>query len=125
MVKISDGKTELTVTKGAFHNFYERLGFAILDGAGEVFSPGEETTHPEHENTESEEIPQEDEDDTDPVDGTYEEEPEDEEIDLSEIPLSEQDFYQLQDYADQLGLDHRGLRSKKELRALIRAHLKG
>lgn len=47
----------------------------------------------------------------------------DEEVDLSEIPLSEMDFYQLRDYADQLGLDHKGLRSKKELRALIKSNL--
>ena len=41
-------------------------------------------------------------------------------MNLSEIPLSEMDFYQLQDYAEQLGLDYEGIRSKKELRALIR-----
>ena len=46
-----------------------------------------------------------------------------EQVDLSEIPLSEMDFYQLSDYADQLGLDHRGIRSKKELRLQIKQHM--
>ena len=127
MVKISNGTTELEVTFGAYKNFFQRLGYAILSRTGEVFTSGEETTQPDDETTQDEEISQEDEEPTDTPD---EAEPEDdydepEEQDLSEIPLSEQDFYQLQAYADQLGLDHRGLRSKRELRALIREYLKG
>lgn len=46
---------------------------------------------------------------------------EDEEYeDLSEIPLNEMGFGQLCEYADQLGLNREGIRSKRELRALIR-----
>ena len=40
--------------------------------------------------------------------------------DLSEIPLNEMGFGQLCEYADQLGLNREGVRSKRELRALIR-----
>jgi hypothetical protein len=63
------------------------------------------------------------------ADDTEDEDEEDEEdteesVDLSEIPLGEMSFDQLNEYADQLELDHDGIRSKKELRALIREHLK-
>ena len=43
---------------------------------------------------------------------------------MSEIPLGEMSFDQLNEYADQLELEHDGIRSKKELRAIIREHLK-
>lgn len=121
MIKITNGQITLTVPSSAFHQIYKDSGFRILDGekrteaSAETFPTLDDET-PEGQNSDeetedSEELPEANE--------FYGEE----RIDLSEIPLSEMDFYQLSDYADQLGLNHRGIRSKKELRALIRDNL--
>ena len=129
MLQVTNGSVTITVTKGAFKNFYERCGFHAVaaeddsEGAGVVdtqLTPetphSGDSSHQEiaesgelHEG--ADEDGEEDEEDTD-------------EVDLSEIPLGEMSFDQLNDYADQLELDHDGIRSKKELRALIREHLK-
>ena len=118
MIQITNGQITLTVPSSAFHQIYKDSGFHILDGkenreaSAETFPTSDEKT-PEKQNLTEEtedlaESPAEEE--------LYDED----EVDLSEIPLSEMDFYQLCAYADQLGLDRRGVRSKKELRALIR-----
>lgn len=120
MVKITNGKLTLTVTRGAYVGYYMRHGFAILSDEGASFPSEGVTTQPIPENTEEDDFSQEEDADSDPGEPAAEPEP-----DLSEIPLSEMGFGMLQDYADQLGLDYGGLRSKKELRALIRNHLKG
>lgn len=128
MVKISNGAVTLEVTLGSYKNFFQRSGFVVLSTEDDVFASGGKPTQPDEENTGGEEISQAEKDLPIPADGNEEPEydPEDErEPDLSEIPLSEQDFYQLRAYADQLGLDHRGIRSQKELRAMIRNYLKG
>ena len=124
MVKITNGKLTLTVTRGAYKELYQRHGFAILTEEGADFDSGVVTTHPTDEKPEEEDFSQEETDEgtfTDEVDPDAEYE----EPDLSEIPLSEMGFGMLQDYAEQLGLDYGGIRSKKELRALIRNYLKG
>lgn len=129
MLQVTNGSVTITVTKGAFKNFYERCGFHAVaaedgaEGAGVVDTqPTPETPPPgdssHQETAESGEV-HEDADE----DGEEDEEDADE-VDLSEIPLGEMSFDQLNDYADQLELDHDGIRSKKELRALIREHLK-
>lgn len=124
MLHITNGVVNLTVTKGAFASFYKERGFHIVTTRKAGKRPGVVTTHggsdsghsahsSQPKSPEEEEAPEEDPD-----------EEELEEEDLSEIPLGEMDFQQLNDYADQLGVEHEGIRSKKELRALIRDHLK-
>ena len=58
-----------------------------------------------------------------PDEGHDEPEDEEEDLDLSEIPLSEMTGQQMRQYAEQLGLKTEGLK-KRELRELIRNHLK-
>lgn len=127
MLQVTNGVVTLTVTNGAFKSFYEHNGFHAVDGedgheeAGKVDTqPTPETGHPGHSS--QQELRQ----DTDAPEDEDEDEEEDteESVDLSEIPLGEMSFDQLEEYADQLELDHDGIRSKKELRALIREHLK-
>lgn len=114
MVRITNGNLTLTVPNSAYELTYRSCGFRLLTDEEDFVAPndtlptmnekdaGREDFVEENENTEEE--------------SEYEEE----EVNLSEIPLSEMDFYQLQAYAEQLGLDYEGIRSKKELRALIR-----
>lgn len=118
MVQITNGVTTLRVTNGAFKSLYEPCGFYPVGAAREENGPGEVSTQPSPESSHSDDFLQREIDES-------EEEEEYEEEDLSEIPLSEMSFYQLNAYADQLELDHDGIRSKKELRALIRNFLKG
>lgn len=120
MVKITNGQMTLTVPTSAFHTMYEHSGFRILEDEEIISVPADTLTAPDENAPEEENSVEETEDFEEPND---EAEPEVEEIDLSEIPLGEMDFYQLESYADQLGLDHKGIRSKKELRALIRNNL--
>lgn len=116
MITITNGQMTLVVPNSAFHTLYEPSGFRPLEDeeravSSEVTFIASEEKAPEIHALDLEE------------ENTEETEEAEEEIDLSEIPLSEMDFYQLCAYADQLGLDRSGLRSKKELRALIRQNL--
>ncbi len=128
MVRITNGVMTLRVTRQSFLSQYQPCGFRLLD-VSEVAS-GEELygNSPESVNEHLGEISQEERDETAEVadldsEETAEGEEDEEEIDLSEIPISEMDYYQLCTYADQLGLDRTGLRSKKELRQLIRDNI--
>ena len=133
MLTITNGRVTLKVTRGAFENSYRPYGFSVLDGVGAADGGGQVNTQPtlttQHPGDSSQDKMVESDEGAEEVPDTDETEEEvteeEDKVDLSEIPLSELDFYQLQDYADQLGLDHAGMRSKKEIRALIRAHLKG
>lgn len=127
MLQVTNGVVTLTVTKGAFKSFYEHNGFHTVDGADGTEEAGVVTTHPTpgmvHPGDSSQQkIVEDTEDAEDEADG--DEDDTEDDVDLSEIPLGEMSFDQLNDYADQLELDHEGIRSKKELRALIREHLK-
>lgn len=128
MVRITNGVMTLRVTRQSFLSQYQPCGFRLLD-VFEVAS-GEELygNSPESVNEHLGEISQEERDEmTEGADldseETAEGEEDAEESDLSEIPISEMDYYQLCTYADQLGLDRTGLRSKKELRQLIRDNI--
>lgn len=121
MVKITNGQMTLIVARSAFHTMYESSGFRILDDENGVAAPADTFNTPEKKAPETTIFDEEIEDsgeDEEPV-----EEDSEEEVDLSEIPLGEMGFDQLCEYADQLGLDRSGLRSKKELRNLIRENL--
>lgn len=121
MLRITNGSVTLTVTKGAFNNYYKHCGFQIENRAEGAELEEVVTTQPNYTAEYLGDSPQvKNEEDSD----DYEEDEDDEEIELSEIPLSEMSFEQLNEYADQLGLEHEGIRSKKELRAMIRSYLK-
>lgn len=127
MLQVTNGTVTLMVTKGAFKSFYEPNGFHAVDGEDGHEEAGVVTTHPTPETGRSGHSSQQElRQDTDGPEDEDEEEEEDteESVDLSEIPLGEMSFDQLNEYADQLELDHDGIRSKKELRAIIREHLK-
>jgi hypothetical protein len=119
MVRITNGNLTLTVPNSAYNTIYKECGFRPISAenmpdAGGVSLPTPDGKTPPEQDFAEENVK---------ISDTLEPEPgndEPDEPDLSEIPLSEMDFYQLQSYADQLGLDYEGIRSKKELRALIR-----
>lgn len=123
MLQVTNGVVTLTVTKGAFKSFYEHNGFHTVNGEDGHGDAGVVATHPIPEighlgHSSPQEMVKDIEYAEDEEDG------DEDDVDLSEIPLGEMSFDQLNDYADQLELDHEGIRSKKELRALIREHLK-
>ena len=120
MIKITNGHMTLTVPKSAYRTVYMPIGFHPLKDEERVEAPADTFNTPDDKAPEKGFSDEETEDSEESDGYTEEGETEEEPIDLSEIPLSEMDYYQLCEYADQLGLDHRGIRSKKELRALIR-----
>lgn len=122
MVTITNGQMTLTVPNAAYEMMFRSSGFRVLADEEREYNEGDKVTSETEENTLN--TPYDEENaDTDEVQVDEEEEDEEEAIDLSEIPLSEMGFYQLCDYADQLGLDRTGIRSKKELRNLIRDNI--
>ena len=114
MVRITNGNLTLTVPNSAYELTYRSCGFRLLADEEDVVAPNDSLPTQNEKDAGREDFVEENENTEE--DSEYEEE----EVNLSEIPLSEMDFYQLQDYAEQLGLDYEGIRSKKELRALIR-----
>lgn len=110
MVRITNGNMTLMVPSSAYELTYKFCGFRPLADEEDVVVPNDTLPIPSEKDTGREDFVEENENT----------EEEFEEVNLSEIPLSEMDFYQLQAYAEQLGLDYEGIRSKKELRALIR-----
>ena len=128
MITITNGVNTFTVSRGAYESIYAAAGYHparvkgakspleplgnMLKTAGEDGPEGDEgIPDPEAEMSSPQNSAQEDEA-LDDEDEEYE--------DLSEIPLNEMGFGQLCEYADQLGLNREGIRSKRELRALIR-----
>ena len=118
MIKITNGQMTLTVPNSAYYNSYKACGFHPVEDEESVVSPAGSLHNHEDKALQEEDFVEETEDIEGEDDGV-----EDEEIDLSEIPLGEMDFYQLESYADALGINHKGVRSKKELRALIKENL--
>ena len=119
MITITNGQMTLTVPNASYRGFFVASGFHPLADQEHVVAPDDSLPTQDEETPESAILDEE----TDESEDVSEAEAENEEIDLSEIPLSEMDFYQLCDYADQLGIDRQGIRSKKELRALIRNNI--
>lgn len=119
MITITNGQMTLTVPNASYRGFFAASGFHPLADQEHVVAPNDNLPIQDEETPESAILDEE----TDKSEDVSEAEAENEGVDLSEIPLGEMDFYQLSDYADQLGLDHKGIRSKKELRALIRANI--
>ena len=123
MITITNGTLTLRVTQGAFQSVYARQGYKPVGGARTHETSGQVITTPLDENPHQGDSSHLKMPEISPeVNGEPEDE-EDDDVDLSEIPLSEMGFEQLCDYADELGLDHDGVRSKKEMRTIIREHL--
>jgi len=116
MLWITNGNKTISVTKGAYECFYKYSGFKPVEE-----SQTGESSPVVREVTDSDSYQE------DPVlvspEDSYEESEEDEEVDYSERPISDLSFWELEQYADQLGVDHKGIRSKKELRAVIKEYL--
>ena len=123
MIKIKRGDSVLTVTTGAYKSYYKHLGYEPVGVAKNSENLDQENTHSHEDSQQLEDSTQltEDEDDsTDEEEEDFTEEEEEEEVDLSEIPLGEMDLDQLHAYAEELGLEHEEITSKKKLRAIIR-----
>lgn len=131
MIKIKRGDSVLTVTTGAYKNYYKHLGYEPVGVAKSSENPEQGNTHTSDDSQHSEETTQPSGDENalgGEPEGTTDEDDADEEededtVDLSEIPLSELSHSQLFEYADQLGLEYEGTPNKKEMLALIREHL--
>ena len=117
MVRITNGNLTLMVPNSAYELTYRSCGFRLLADEEDVVAPNDSLPTQNEKDAGREDFVEENENTEE--DSEYEEE----EVNLSEIPLSEMDFYQLQDYAEQLGLDYEGIRSKKELRLRIKQHM--
>lgn len=127
MIKIKRGDIVLTVTAGAYKNYYRHLGYEPVGVAKSVENSDEVNSHPSEDSCPSEDPTQEGVGSTPDESTTGEEDTEDEpdeEPALSEIPLGEMRLSQLIAYAEELGLEYDGTPSQKELRKLIRDHLK-
>lgn len=128
MITITNGVNTLTVSRGAYKSLYAAAGYRPVrvkgaispldplgnreETAGEAGEAGDEGISDPEDKTGAPQDSAQKDDDLEDDDEEYE--------DLSEIPLNEMGFGQLCEYADQLGLDREGIRSKRELRALIR-----
>ena len=122
MIRIQKGSSELTVTRGAYKNFYSKMGYTPVAEAPTPENFEEEYTHLEEDSPVLEDPTQLR---TDPEETAESEESlESEELDLSEIPLSDMTSDQLREYAEQLGIDPTEYPSRKELRKAIRNHLR-
>lgn len=108
MVIISKNKTCCTVTRKAYEEFYKSQGWKILS-EGEKKAPKPPTGVNTEE--EGEKAP------SDADKGHLE--------DLTETPLSEMDFEQLQAYAKSLDIPFEDLKKARDLRKRIREYLEG
>lgn len=134
MKTISNGSITLTVTSGAYESYYKSHGWTETN-SHEISTknteiPCEENLkdiyHVNGENAPASISVQETDEDLDEEELAEETETEDNENldeDLSEKPLGQMSFEDLQTYAKSLKLDYKGLRSKKELRQLIRQNI--
>ena len=124
MIRITNGRITLEVSQSAFETMFKPAGF-VLEGSS--LSPevtGGSNTPEDFRLPHLGQQEDEEEDSEDPEPEDSEEDEEEQPVDYSEVPLSELGYEELCDYADQLGLDREGIRSKKELRGIIREHLK-
>lgn len=126
MIQVKKGNHCLTVTRGAFENFYKQLGYELVGVDESHENSGQEFTHQQEDSQQPGNPTQQEtdeEDSVEPEDGDEEQDDDENDIDLSEIPLGELSHSQLFEYADQLGLEYEGTPGAEALRALIRKHL--
>lgn len=124
MIRITNGRETLVVTRGAYKDIFKSQGFyetsiettsadedvrsvsygSLSEVTSEIAS--EDVSVQETDEPEAEEVPEVKSD-----------------VELSEIPLSEMTNDQLREYADQLGVSLKGITSKKAVRDKIRSVL--
>lgn len=124
MIRITNGRITLEVSKSAFETMFRPAGF-VLEGSS--LSPEADGGSNTPDDFRLPHLGQQEDEEEDSEESEPEESEDDEEeqpVDYSEVPLSELGYDELCDYADQLGLNREGIRSKKELRGIIREHLK-
>lgn len=123
MVKITNGYLTLNVTLGAFRDIYSAQGYKILNTS--IQTSGATVATPQSSGGKFTEVDTKNatevvfEDKTDYIPADTDAEP----VDLSEIPLTEMSNDQLKAYAKQLGIDLKGITSRKAVRDKIRAAL--
>lgn len=126
MLTITNGVDTLQVTKGAYKVLYKHQGFCILGEeliSGQLSDKASEMPYND-DDAEAVTYPDEAEhvksDTENPAESAHYE---DEEEDLSEIPLTEMTKTQLIKYAEQLDIDFDGTETRKDLRIAIRKAL--
>lgn len=127
MLTVTNGHIVLSVTNGAYHNYYAQRGFRPVtdvddhkNGVDITLPPI--TPQPKTGGTEASTEPSGPSITPEPPETVQSSENPTNEVDLSEIPLSEMNYTQLVTYAEQLGLDCEGMQKGKVL-AAIREHL--
>lgn len=117
MITITNGRDTLTVTQGAYKDIFKAQGFIPVSAEAPKMPPSEPDESPRS-------LPEVTEEDI--TESKFEQVNDDSESDeenLSEIPLSEMTPDQLKAYATQLGVDIRGIKSKKAVIDRIRSVL--
>lgn len=136
MLMITNGRDVIMVTRGAYAALYKHQGYTVVSGEGGSTpspNPGDEAESSQARNThngsEDESVtlptgePEVDSSTENPGEYDAEDDEEEEEVDLSEIPLAEMTRSQLLAYADQLGVEYTGEETKRKLRELIKMFL--
>lgn len=112
MIEITNGSRTTTVTKGVFKELYEPMGWKIAEISEETPQvedmPEAEEKTPEESDEPAEEI-------TEEVD--YEEDAD------VEIPVSEMKLSELKAYAEDHGIDISAAKTKKDIKAIIKAEM--
>ena len=124
MIRITNGRMSLEVSWSAFKTMFEPAGFVLEGSSLSPEADGGSNTPDDFRLPHLGQQEDEEEDSEEPEPEESEDDEEEQPIDYSEVPLSELGYDELCDYADQLGLNREGIRSKKELRGIIREHLK-
>lgn len=115
MVRITNGKDEMTISKSVFHQMYERLGWKIKDEStltSETTKSNKKVVNNPEEENESEENVE-----------TTETSNDDGELTLEEKPLKEMSLEELKEYAKLKNIDIEGLDTSKEIKKAIRKGL--
>ena len=125
MIKITNGSETYTVTQGAYKDIFKPQGFyEVSDNRTEMREEtsfiNEGSLTPTGGEPTSEAISVQETEDSEPdIASGSEEAP----SDLSEVPLSEMTDKQLREYAKQLGVNLKGITSRKAVRDKIRSVL--
>lgn len=114
MIRITNGSRTAIVTKGAFREWYEPMGWKIADESDE--KPMTESL-PDNDEKSSEIAPEQPE--TASEEQAYEEQDETE----VEIPISEMKLADLKAYAEEHGIDISAAKNKQDIKDIIRAEM--
>jgi hypothetical protein len=110
MIKVTNGVRTTMVTKGAFKEIYELMGYKLWAPSD---SPKEELSLDLEPKVEEPEIVEEEE---------FESEEPDRDVEV-ETPISEMKLEDLKDYAAQHDIDISKAKTKKEIKSIIRAEV--